>query len=121
MAKLFFSFLPIPTCELIRIYLSSHSIYTNTKVMISNSCITGLNSPQRLRKSIYSCRRIIDYLGSIQSKSHPMQRVVPSIAYIYSNFSKLSLENRMTAFSFHIVCRLVKISHSWDVTFDLSS
>jgi hypothetical protein len=46
-----------------------------------------------------------------------MQGMMPSVADITSYFTKLSVENRMSTLSFHIIGWFIKVSNSWDVTF----
>lgn len=121
MAKLFLRSLTVSTCKCIWIDLCAYSINSHAKIMICNGSISSLNPPQRLGKTVNSRRRIIDYLGTIKSKSHPMQRMMPSIANINTNFSKLSLKYRMTTLPFHIISWFIKISNSRYMSFYLSS
>lgn len=50
--------------------------------------------------------RVKDDLCSIHTKHEPVQRVVPPIADIHSNRSKLCLKHWVSCISFHIVSRL---------------
>lgn len=117
MPKLFLRLSSIPTCELIGIDLSANSINSNTEVMIGHCCVSGLNGPKWFRQSIHSSGRIKYNFSSIQPKAHPMQRMMPTIANINSNISKLSFKYRMSTFSFHIIAWLIKISHSGNMPF----
>lgn len=121
MTEFFLRSLTISTCKCIRIDFGTYSINSHTKVMVCNSSISSLNSPQRLRQPINCSWWIIDYLCSIKSKSHPMQRVMSSITNINSNFSKLCFKYRMSALPFHIICGLIKISNSRNMPFYLSA
>jgi hypothetical protein len=121
MPKLFFCSLFIPACELVRIYLSSYSIYINSKIMVGYRSVSSLYSPQWFWKSVYGCRWVDNNLSAIESESHPMKWVVPSVAYIASNSSELSLVDWMSTLSFHVISRLVKITNSRNMPFLLSS
>lgn len=96
MTKIFMSFLAISTCKFIREDLSSNPIDSNCEVMICNSCISSLYAPKRFRKTINSGRRVEDNFCSIETKSHPVKRMMPAITDVDTYFAKISDKNRMT-------------------------
>lgn len=109
----------ITTCKLVWIYLCSYSIYTDSEVMVCNSSISRFNTPKRFRQRVDCSRRIENNFSSVESKSHPMKRMMSAVTDVYGYFTKLSLENWVTSLSFHIVSRLVEITYPWDVSFFL--
>lgn len=119
MPKLFLRFFTISTCKFIGICLSANSINTNTEIVISNSCISSLDTPKWFRQSIYCCRRIIHNFSTIESKSHPVKWMMSSIANINTNFAKLCFKYRMSTFSFHIISGFIKITNPWDMSLNL--
>ena len=96
MTEVFMSFLAVSTCKLIREDLSSNPIDSNCEVVIGNSCISSLYAPERFRKTINSGRGVEDNLCSIETKSHPVKRVMPAITDVDAYFTKISDKNRMT-------------------------
>jgi len=117
MAKIIVGSFGVTTCEFIWIDFSTHSVDSNSKIMISNCSISGLNSPKRFRDPIDCCRRIEYDFSAIESKSQPMKWMVSSITDINCYLTKLSIKNWMSCFSFHVIGRLIEISNSWDMTF----
>lgn len=121
MTELFFSAFFISTSKLMGIYLSSNSVNIYREIMVCNSSISTFNSPQGFRESIDSSRRVDNYLCSVETESHPVKWMMPSIANIASNSSKLSFINWMSALSFHIIGWLIEVSNSRNMTLLLSS
>lgn len=58
-------------------------------------------------KILYSGRWIKNNFSSIDSKHHPMLRMMAAIANIYSDSTKLGFENWMTQISLGVVCWLI--------------
>ena len=48
-----------------------------------------------------------------------MQWMMSTITNVDSYFTKLSLENRMTSLSLHVISWFIKISNPWNMTFFL--
>ncbi len=45
----------------------------------------------------------------------PVHRVVPAIADVDGNLAERGLKHRMAGVALHIVRRLIKVAHTWDV------
>ncbi len=117
MTELFFRTFFISTGESMRVNFGSDSVDIDSEVMIGNGSISSFNGPQWLWKSINSGSWIDYNLSTIQSESHPMQRMMSSVTNVTSDSTELSLENWMTTLSFHIISWFVEISNSWNMTF----
>ena len=119
--KLSFRTFFISTCKFMRVNFCSNSVNVYCKVMICNGGVSAFNWPKWLRKSVDGCSWIDNNLSSIETKSHPMKRMMSSVTNVTSNSSKLSIINWMSAFTLHVISWFVKVSNSWNVTFFLFS
>lgn len=115
MTELSFGSFFVTTCEDMWVNFSPDSVNVDSKVMIGYSSVSAFNWPQRLRKPIDSGSRIDDNFGTVESESHPMQWMMPSVADVASNTSKFGIKNRMSTLSFHVISRFIEISDSWNM------
>lgn len=121
MTKLFFCFLAISTGKLVWVNLCTNSIDAYCEIMVCNCCVSGLDPPKWFGESIHGSGRIINNLCSIQPESHPMQRMMPTVTDIYSNFSKFGVEYWVSTFSLHIISGLIEISYPGDMALHLGA
>ena len=47
--------------------------------------------------------------------------MMPSIANVNSYFAKISIKNRMSGLPLHVVSGFIEVTHSWNMTFFLST
>ena len=74
-----------------------------------------LNGPQRLAERPHSCARVEDDLRSVQCEAHPVERVVPPVAYVDADAPELGLKHGMPCVPFHVVRALVEVTHARNV------
>lgn len=106
----------VSTGEYVWIYFSTNSVDIDSKVMVSNSSVSSLNGPQGFRQTVDCGGWINNNFGSIQAETHPVQRMMPTVANVASNFTELCIIDRMSTLTFHVVSRLVKVTNSWDMS-----
>lgn len=121
MAKIFVSRLLVRRGELIREGLGANAVISCHKVVVGDGCTPRLDRPHWFGQRPYSGRRVEDDLCSVETKRHPIKRVVSTVANVDRNLAKRRLKDRPPCVAFHVVRRFIEVADAWDVVLSVLS
>lgn len=94
---------PVTTGEAVGKFFGSYPVDRAHKIRVCNGCISSFDGPKRFTEAAYSCTWIEHDFGSVQTKHHPIERVMATVANIDGDFAIYGVEHRMAVFAFHVV------------------
>lgn len=107
---------PVSARELVGVNLSADAVDADREIVIGDGSVPRLYAPKGFRESVDSGRGVEDDFCTVESKAHPMQRMVSAVADVDADPPKLSLEDGVSRLAFHVVCGLIEVAYPWNVT-----